>query len=546
MVRPAEAVLRGREAYGEGRWNEAYQALLSADASKALAAPDLELVATAAYMLGRTEEYLRVLERAYRAHLDGGHVVAAIRDAFWIGVHLAQRGEMGGAGGWLGRAQRLLERDGSDRPESGYLLLPRVFQQEAERDLEGAAATAAEAAAIGERFDDLDLFALAAHEHGHLLIRTGRISDGLRLLDEAMIAVTRGELSPIVCGIVYCGAILACQDAHDIGRAREWTAALTAWCDGQPDLVAFSGRCLVHRAQLLQRQGRWSDALEEADRAVDRCLAGENPAAAGEACYQSGEVQRLRGDFAAAEQAYREASRHGFEPQPGLALMRLAAGEPEAARAAIERIRAEASEPPQLARILPAYVEILLAADALDSAREAAAELERLAEGEHGNALEATAAQARGAVDLAAGDPSRALPSLRTAAEIWQQFDCVYEIARVRELRGRACRELGDEESARLELEAAVEAYTRLGAAHDLARAELLLELTPAAEQHGLTGRELEVLRLIAAGKTNREIAAELVISEHTVARHVQNIFAKLELRSRTAASAFAFEHHLV
>ena len=543
---PASELTRGRDAYAREAWLEAYESLRAADRDEPLRAADLDRLATSAYMLGRQEDYIGSLERGYRAHLDAGSPFAALRCAFWVGVHLAQRGEMGAAGGWLGRAQRLLERGGGDRVEAGYMLLPLVFQQEGAGELEAAAATAGDAAATGERFGDQDLFALAAHEQGHILIRLGRPREGLALLDEAMVAVTGSELSPIVSGIVYCGAILACRDAHEPRRSREWTAALTEWCNRQPDLVAFTGRCLTHRAQVMQLDGAWSEALEEARQAAERCLEGENPAAAGEACYQRGEIHRLLGDFDAAEEAYREASGHGFEPQPGFALMRLAQGNAGAAEAAIRRLEGEASEPGRRAGILPAYVEIMLAVDDLEAAGDACDELDSLAGSHAGEELKARATQARGAVELAGGDARAALPSLRTAGEIWQRLKAPYETARVRELIGQACRELGDEDSAKLELRAGRDGFASLDATTDLARLDLLLEIAASADSHGLTGRELEVLRLVAAGKSNREVAEELVISEHTAARHLQNIYAKLGVSSRTAASAFAFEHQLV
>jgi DNA-binding CsgD family transcriptional regulator len=537
---------RGRTAYEGSAWTQAFDALQAADQVALLGAEDLELLATAAYMVGRAEDYIRSFERAYRAHLDAGAPLRAIRCAFWVGVHLAQRGELGGAGGWLGRAQKLLAAEGGSHVESGYLLLPLVFRHEAAGDLEAAAAVAGEAAAIGERFGDADLVALAGHERGHVLIRLGRSREGLVLLDEAMVAARGGELSPIVSGIVYCGAILACRDACEVGRAREWTTALSTWCERQPDLVAFTGRCLVHRAEIMQLEGSWSDALAEARRAVERCLRGENPAAAGEACYRRGEVHRLRGELRAAEDAYREASRRGREPQPGLALMRLVQGKADAAQAAIRRVREEGPGPAEAARVLPAYVEIMLAVDDVEAAAEACDELEALAEDHGGDALAAIASQAQGAVELARGDARRALRPLRSAEELWRQLEAPYEVARVQELLGIACRELGDEDTATLELEAAREAFDRLGAAAELARVGMLADIAAAVETHGLTQRELEVLRLVAGGKSNRDIAEELVISEHTVARHLQNVFAKLGLSSRTAASAFAFEHNLV
>lgn len=535
---------RGREAYAADVWLVAYESLWAADRSDPLQPPDLELLATSAYMLGRESEYLGLLERAHRAYLDRGQPLAAVSCAFWIGIGLASRGEVGRAGGWLGRAQRVLEECGGDRVEHGYLLLPAVFEQEAGGDLEAAAATAGEAAAIGERFGDSDLFALAAHEHGHLLIRLGRIREGLRLLDEAMVAVTAGELSPIVSGIVYCGVILACQDAYEIRRAQEWTAALSDWCNRQPDLVAFTGRCLTHRAELMQLHGSWHDALEETRRAEERSASAENQGAAGEACYRRGEIHRLLGQFAAAENAYREANRRGREPQPGLALLRLAQGKLEVAAAAIRRALTEAAETSAHARLLPAYVEIMLAAGDLAAARDGSGRLESLAEGHEQGALAAMAARARGAVGLAEGDPAAALVSLRRAAEIWLLLEAPYEAARVRELVGLACRALGDEDTAVLELGAARAAYRELGAVPDVTRIGALAG-SP-RDGHGLSGRELQVLRLIAAGKTNKAIAAELVLSERTVDRHVSNIFAKLRVSSRAAATASGYEQGLL
>jgi DNA-binding CsgD family transcriptional regulator len=536
---------RGRELYRGEAWLDAYESLSAADKSEPLGPEDLELLATAAYMLGREADYLGLLERAHRAHRNFGRPVAALRCAFWIGVSLASRGEIGQANGWLSRAERLLAECGGDTVERGYLLLPVVFEQQASGDLDAAAATASEAAAIGERFGDADLLALAAHEHGHILIRLGRIKEGLRLLDETMVAVAGGELSPIASGIVYCGVILACQDAHEVRRAQEWTFALSGWCQRQPDLVAFTGRCLTHRAELMQLHGAWFDALEEARRAEDRCIRAENSAAAGEACYRQGEIHRVLGNFGVAEEAYREASRRGREPQPGLAILWLAQGKLDAAATAIRRTLAETAEPGRRATLLPAYVEVMLSAGDLAAARGASRELGSLAAGHEHGMLGAMAAQVCGAVDLAEGDPAGALSSLRHAEEVWLALEAPYEGARVRELVGLACRALGDEDTARLELDAARAAYAELGAKPDLSRLDALGGASP-PEAHGLTERELQVLRLIAAGKTNKAIAAELVLSERTVDRHVSNIFGKLSVSSRAAATASAYEHALI
>jgi len=546
MVDTVAELGRARASYASELWMDAYDSLSAVDQSDSLGAEDLERLATSAYMIGREADYLGLLERAYRAHLEDGQALAALRSAFWIGVTVAQKGEIGQASGWLGRAQRLLEREQGERVEHGYLLLPVIFEHEASGDLKAAAATAAEAVAIGERFGDADLFALAAHEQGHVLIRNGHSSEGLRLLDEAMVAVTAGELSPIASGIVYCGVILACQDAHEVRRAGEWTAALSSWCERQPDLVAFTGRCLVHRAEIMQLHGSWLEALEEAQRAAERCTRGENSVGAGEACYRQGEIRRLIGDFGAAEEIYREASRLGREPQPGLALLRLAQGNVDAAAAAIRRVAAETGEPGKRVGLLPACVEIMIATGDLETARSASRELESIANSHESDSVGAMAAQVRGALALAEGAARSALPLLRRAEQVWQELSAPYETARVRELMALACREQGDDDAAALELEAARDAFTRLGAAADLARINSLVEVAAAADSHGLTERELEVLSHLAAGESNKAIATELVVSVRTVDRHVSNIFIKLGVSSRAAATAYAHQHHLV
>lgn len=379
--------------------------------------------------------------------------------------------------------------------------MPGVFRHEAAGNFAAAAAVADEAVRIAERFGDRDLFALAMHGRGHMLIKARRVREGLALLDESMVAVTAEELSPIVTGLVYCGVILACQEVYEVRRAREWMRALADWWALQPEMVAFTGRCLVHRAEVFQLDGAWREALDEARRAGERFVATKNPAA-GLARYRQGEVLRLQGEFDAAESAYREASAFGWEPQPGLAQLRLAQGRTDAAAAAIRRADAAATQVLERARLLPAFVEIMLAVGELEAARGACRELEELAGLFESAMLAALVAHAEGAVQLADGDA----------------------------------------QAAELEREAARSIFERLGAKPDLAR----LEAPVTADTHGLSRRELEVLRLVAAGQSNRAIAAALVISEHTVARHVQNILAKLRLPSRAAATAFAFEHDLV
>jgi DNA-binding CsgD family transcriptional regulator len=539
-VNAVDALRRGRKAFASRAWRDAYDALARADETEPLAAEDLERLATAAFMLAREDEFTSAMERAHHAYSAEGRHLPAVRAAFWIGTNLILRGEHAQGGGWLGRAQRLLEREEHDAVERGYLLVPTIFRHEAAGEFEAAAAVAAEAAEIAERFGDPDLLALALHARGWTLIRLGRVGEGLALFDEAMVSVVAGELSPIVTGIVYCAVILYCQQVYEVRRAGEWTAALSRWCEEQPELVSFTGRCLVHRAEIMQLRGAWRDALEEATRAGVRLVEVANQPAAGLAFYRQGELLRLQGEFAAAEAAYEEASRFGWEPQPGLALLRLAQGRVDSAVAAIRRATRETVDSLKRAGLLAAAVEITLAAEQQEEAREACRELESLAAGFESEFLAAMVAYAKGAVALAGGDPEQALPVLRRASQGWQELGTPYETARTRVLLAEACRALGDEDSAALELGGARAAFEELGAAPDLAR------LGGRPDLHGLSEREVEVLRLVAAGLSNKEIAAELIISQHTVARHLQNILTKLRVSSRTAAAAFAFEHDLV
>ena len=527
-------------AYAERSWLAACDAFIRADEGQSLGPEDLERLTMSLLMLARDDEAVEMLERAHHLYAEHGETLRAARSATWIGINLASRGLIGPATGWLGRAHRLVETWPEQTAEHGLLLIPVIFQHEASGDFEQAAAVAHEAAAIGERFGDRDLFAMALHAEGHLLVSAGRVREGLALLDESMVVVTTHDLSPFVVGMVYCGVILACSDAFEVARARQWTQALSEWRDEQPELVAFTGRCHVHRAEIMQLGGSWAEALEEARLAGSRFVETGNPAA-GVAYYRQAELLRLQGEFAAAEDAYREASRFGWEPQPGLAQLRLAQGKRDAALAAIRRASAEITEPLKRASLLSARVGIALALAETDEARAACVELGELAKGYESAMLDAIVAHAQGAVALAEGDAAAALTSLRHAQGIWLELDAPYEVARTRELIAQGCSALGDEEAAALEVAAARELFERLGARPDLERLS-----PPTGSKYGLSGRELEVLRLVASGKTNREVASTLVISEHTVARHLQNIYAKLGLSSRAAATAFAFEHELV
>jgi len=538
---------RGRDAYTEWAWLRAFEALSVADAMTPLAPADLERLGRSAYMIGRDDDYVGAFQRAHQAYLEADDARAAVRCSFWIGHNLLFRGEAVRAAGWFARGQRLLEREPADCVERGYVLQARMLEHEFTGDFDGAAAVAAEIAEIGERFGDRDLVAIGLMARGHALIRLGRRADGVRLVDETMVAATTGELSPVVAGIIFCYTISFCRDVYELRRAREWTAALTRWCDQQPEMMAHKGLCLVHRAEFMTLAGAWDEATDEVGRVGQLFTDGAlNRLAQGGAAYCEGELHRLRGDFEASEYAYRRASTLGQEPQPGLALLRLAQGNQAAAGAGILRAVTETVRSLERAALLPPYVEIMVALGDTEAATAACQELEQLAEDEGSESLGAMAAVARGRLELAAGDAAAALIALRRAFNAWQAMDALYEASRVRVMVGLACRSLGDEDSAGMEFDAGRSVFERLGAQPALAWLDSLTGQAPETFRHGLTGRELEVLRLVAAGSRNREIAQGLVVSEHTVARHVQNILTKLGVSSRTAASAFAFEHDLV
>lgn len=531
---------RGREAYRRRAWQRAFQELSAADEQAALQAEDLWRLAWAGQLSGREAAFRTAIERAHRAHLDAGALALAARCAVWAGLRLAALGDAAQASGWLGRARRLLRQAGGEHVEHGYLHL-----SEAQRNLAtgayGAALEAARAATrSAERFADRDLHAFALHVEGVALLRQTRIREGLALLDEAMLAVTADELMPVVSGIVYCSAIDACRNVYAFSRVHEWTTALRAWCEAQPELVPFSGRCMVHRAEIMLLHGAWSDALVEARQAEDRCGRGGEPDGVAAARYAEGEVHRLRGAFAEADEAYREAARLGRDPQPGLALLRLAQGKREAAVGAVGRALGERRGGAARARLLPAAVEVLLGAGDLEGAAGAAEELAAIAEAYGEGALATQVAHWTGAVALARGDATAALVALRRAWRGWQMLEAPYQAARARELVAAACLTLGDGEAAAIELEAARDVFLGLGAQPDVARLD---GRAPGAA--GLSRRELEVLRLVAGGGSNKAVALALGLSERTVERHLSNIFDKLGVASRTEATAYAYAHGL-
>jgi DNA-binding NarL/FixJ family response regulator len=532
---------RARDSFERRRWGDAFAELSPAHREGQLEVEDLERLAVAAYMVGRDDACEDAWIAAHHAWVRRSNAEGAARCAFGLALGLFFRGDLAPAMGWVARGGRLLEDGRRDSVEQAWLLmlsaLPRLFGGDAD-----AVPSYVDAGEIAERFADPDAALFARLCRGYALIVEGRVAEGMALLDEVMVSVTADEVSPMLSGIAYCQVIALCQAVFDLRRAREWTEALTRWCDTQPDLVPFRGNCLVHRCEIFQLQGAWTEALEAARRACESLAGPPVWDALGSAYYQLAEIQRLRGELAEAEASYRRASLAGGDPEPGMSLLRLSQGRVDVALPAIRRALDEAQDPIARSRLLPAGVEVLLEADDVEAARAAADELTGIAAQLAAPYLDALAADASGAVLLAEGEPRAALAKLRAAQRAWRELDAPHQAARVRVLIGLACRELGDRASAELEFEAARGALEELGARPDLER---LARLAGAPRPGGLSPRESEVLALVAAGKTNRAIAAELFISEKTVARHVSNIFTKLGLASRGEAAAYAYKHGL-
>jgi DNA-binding CsgD family transcriptional regulator len=537
---------RGRDAFEREAWSDAYGLLSQADRDVPLEPEDLDRLATAAHLVGEVAASIDALTRAHHRFLEQGDTIRAARCAVWLAFTMFERPALQAqATGWVARARRLFDESAIDCAEHGFLLCAEAFLRVRAGDGPAAGALFGQAVDVGTRFKDRDVLALARHGQGRVLLVQQKTTEGFAILDEVMVSVTCGEVHPIISGVVYCSVLSACHDLFDLRRAKEWTTALTAWCDAHPDML-FRGECLVRRSEMLQLHGAWDEALAEAEQACARLDARSPARDAGTSPYRAAELYRLRGEFQKAEDLYRRASQAGRNPHPGLALLRLAEGQVESATVAIRHELQERRSPAVRAETLRAAVEILLAAKDVAAARSAAEELARTAAAVNAPFLCASSAEASGAVALADGDAASAIALLRDASTIWRELEAPYEIARVRELTGLAYRQLGDQEGAQLELEAAAETFERLGARPDAARVASLAT-TPLPEPSGpLTGREVEVLRLIAAGKTNRAIATELAISEKTVARHVSNILTKLDLPSRSAATAYAYSRNLV
>jgi DNA-binding CsgD family transcriptional regulator len=538
----ADGLAQAREAFARRDWVAAYQGL--AAGSDDLVADDFMLLAKAAYLVGQRNDCIQALQRAHTAHLGAGDTLGAVRCAFWLAMVLNTSGEAAVGGGWVARAQRLLDDCGEDTVERGYLAVHLMFQHIGAQEFGAAVEQARAVLDYGRRFGDPDLVAMGLCAQGRLLLYAGEVPAGLALMDESMVGIAAGEVSPIFAGTVWCALIEACQELADFDRVDQWARALTAWCDAQPGLVQFTGQCALHRGQVKRARGAYDDALAEFDLAERRYREFGDLAPIGLANYERGQVLRARGEFDAAERAFELAAEFGHDPQPGMALMWLQRGRTEAAVSAIRRLVAEPRDPVHRAQLLPAAVHVLVAGGDLVEARRLADELTAIAARFGCTAGEALAAFAAGEVALAEGEPARAQAELRRSIKMWSGLAMPFDAACSRVLLGLALRAVGDPESADRELATARRTLSELGAMPALAEVDRLL--APRKNPAGLTDREVEVLRLAAAGRSNAQIAAALFLSEKTVARHLSNIFTKIDVTSRTAAAAYAFEHNLI
>ena len=533
----ADPLTRGRLAHSARIWDACWSAMSAADRAGPLEPEDLLRLAESAYLVGQDGESIDAFGRAYAGFVAVAEPRRAARSAFQLAFLLSNAGEPARSNGWLARARSLVDRHALEGAEAGLLDAHGAHLSLQRGDATAALELAERAAEVGRVYGDADLLGLALLTAGHARVSLGHVAAAGRSLDEVMLAVTDDEVSPIVAGVVYCAVIAACRRLHDTHRAREWTAALSDWCDTQPGLVPYRGICMVHRAELMTEAGRWDDA------AVEAALAAGVPGTpiAAEATYLIGELHRLRGEAAAAEDAYRQANTWGRRPEPGLMRLRLAQGRLEGAGSTARVLLAEGDAGPDRPEILAACVDVAVAAGDLDLADDAAAELDALAAAFDQPVPHALAARCHGRILLAQGRPGDALPVLREGVQRWSELTAPYPGAVMRDLLGECYRALGDEESALLEFDAARWWYEQLGARPDAERLA-----TAERPECGLTPRELQVLRLLATGTTNRSVANELYLSEKTVARHLSNIYGKLGVTSRSAATAYAYDHHLL
>jgi DNA-binding CsgD family transcriptional regulator len=531
-----------REHHQASRWVRACEEYGAADRATPLTVEDLESWAEAAQVIGRIDEAMAVLTRCFELRAEAGDIHGATRATYWLwSAHVFARGEFAIAAGWVERARTLAEERGSG--DYGWLLIPRAYGCIGRGDYATAEGLLHRAAELGLGRGDIDLITIATTMRGRASLKLGSLENGLALLDEAMVRILTRTTSPRATSVMYCAAIGSCYEVQEIARAAEWSVALDQWLGTLPQLGgAYFGNCRIYRAILMRLRGDWSRAEAELEQAC-RDLAVDGQLVAGHAWYELGELRRLQGQ-PGVQEAFQQATAFGHVAQPGLALYRLSQGNAQAAGAGLRRVLAERELAGDRLVLLPAAVEVCLAAGQIDEAKDVITELEKTAQTYPTTATRAILDAARGAVALSEDRPADALARLREASDRWRELDAPYETAQVGVRIGEACRALSDEEGALMEFRAAQATFERLGARPDASRVRGLLSGQD-ADLAVLSPREIEVLRLIVRGRTNAEIAAQLFLSERTIHRHVSNILTKLDVRSRTSAATYAVQHGL-
>ena len=534
-----ELLEQARAALRAHRYDAAYDALRSAQGVAPLEVEDLHRLADAAWWLGLMSECLQLTESAHRAFLASGHLDRAAAQALDLGGMLAMRGEPALASGWLSRARRLLA-DQPVGPIHGTLWYVDLSMALEEAQLGEAEKLATELRRLGDEHGDESLVALGYLGSGLATLRRGRVNDAFVLLEEAMLRVVGGGVSPDWAGHIYCTIVSACLGVADLNRARHWSEAAHRWLEDFSEAVMFTGVCRAHDVELLVAEGAWAAAGQQADVVVNE-LRELNVEAVAEAEYQHGECHRLRGDLELAETFFERAASLGRDPQPGRAFVLLARGEGDGAWSEVtDAVVRGSADPFRCARLLRAQVEIGVATGRPEAAAAAARKLRTLADDFGTPGFEAWADHAAGLVALVAGKPLDAIEPLSRAAEGYRRMRAWYDAATADARRADAYGLLGDVAAEREHRDAAESAFRRLGIEARAAQPDDV----PIAG--GLTAREVEVLRQVVAGLSNRDVARALSITEATARRHLANIYLKLGVGSRTAAAAWAHEQGLV
>jgi class 3 adenylate cyclase len=473
MTEVLDRVEAGRSAIAERRWREGYDLLTKADAEEPLGAEDLELLAWSAYFTDEIVQAVPLLERAYAGYVAAGDT----QRAAFVAVQLAHeygsvRLQKAVGSGWLARAVRLLEGE----PESlahGYLALQRGLEALKVHDLDAVHEHSETAERIGREHGDMGLELRGRQRRAVALIYRGDVAEGRLLLNEVNTAAYAGAIKPFDKVVIYCNAIGTCRDVAAFYEASQWTERAQLFCD-ENAISAFPGMCRINRAEVMRFEGKLEDAASTASEASQLLVAwAPRIAAAGYA--EVGEVRLRLGDLAKAEEAFDMADDLGHDPEPGRSLLLLARGKPAGALASIRRALTDDQPALRRARLLPALVEIALAADAPDDAAPAADELATIAESYDTPALHAAAEYAAGSVALARGDAAGAVRPLRQALRLWQDTNARYEAARTRVLLARAYAELGDADGSMHELARAGSVFDQLGARIDAQRVDALL-----------------------------------------------------------------------